>query len=270
MAPGPWAILSGSTARARRTCVGAAPLAGVDGDPQAALTGRLEGCRVEHRIGVGLLGSGQVPAGQPVIAELHGHPRELEVRLRIVRAEGRADEPDHGPGPERGGLRPGTHGADPVGQREAARHMEERTPADLDVADTVGGLGLDELGGDPLERLGVLHQGDRQIEGAQQLGLRCARHRRDQRVRHAEPVARSIDVARAREVQGGVDTQRAVQVEMELGLGHGLEQAAERGAGHGRFRVGHGSMLRFRRPPVQRLRTRGRDATGQAPPAWRP
>ena len=119
-----------------------------------------------------LLGTGQVPAGQPVVAELHGGPGELEVRLRVVRAEGRADQPDHGAGPERGGLRAGTHGADPVGQRQPAGDMEERTPADLDVADAVGGLRLDELGGDPLERLGVLHQGDRQVERAQELGLR--------------------------------------------------------------------------------------------------
>ena len=50
--------------------------------------------------------------------------------------------------------------------------MEQRPPADLDVPDAVGGLGLDELGGDPLERLGVLHERDRQVERAQQLGLR--------------------------------------------------------------------------------------------------
>ena len=54
----------------------------------------------------------------------------------------------------------------PVAERESASHVEERSPADLQVADPVGRLVLDELGGDPLQGLGVLQQGDRQVERA--------------------------------------------------------------------------------------------------------
>ena len=60
---------------------------------------------------------------------------------------------------------------DAVLEGEPARDVEQRTPADLDVADVVGGLGLDEVHRDPLERLGVLQERDRQVEGAQELGL---------------------------------------------------------------------------------------------------
>ena len=123
----------------------------------------------------------------------------------------------------------GADRGDPVGQRQPAGDVEQRAPADLDVADAVGRLGLDQLGGDPLERLGVLHQRDRQVERAQQLGLVGARHRRDERRRHPGPVARRVDPARPGELERGVDPERAVEVEVELGLGHRLDQA--RGSG---------------------------------------
>ena len=128
--------------------------------------------------------------------------------------------------------------------------MQPRSPADLDVADAVGGLRLDELGRDPLERLGVLHQRDREVERAEQLGLRRARHRGDERPRHAEPVARRVDAAGPGQLERRIDAQRAIEMEVQLGLGHRLDEPPGRtpirvwpGSG-----VGHGPMLRFRPP----------------------
>jgi thiol-disulfide isomerase/thioredoxin len=48
-----------------------------------------------------------------------------------------------------------------------AGDVQQRSPADLDVSDPVGRLRLDQLGGDAFERLGILHEGDRQVECAQ-------------------------------------------------------------------------------------------------------
>ena len=98
-----------------------------------------------------------------------------------------AIEPDDRPVPMRRVLGAAADRCDPVGQGEPAGDVEQRSPADLEVADAVGRLRLDQLGRDPLERLGVLHQRDRQVERAQQLGLVGARHRRDQRRAHPAP-----------------------------------------------------------------------------------
>jgi len=48
--------------------------------------------------------------------------------------------------------------------------VEGRSPADLDIADLVGGFRLNQLGGYLLERFRVLEQCDRQLEAGQQLG----------------------------------------------------------------------------------------------------
>ena len=85
--------------------------------------------------------------------------------------------------------------------------MEAGTPADLDVAHAVRGLGLDELPRDALERVGVLHQRDRQVERPQQLRLVGARHRGDQGRGHADPVRRRVDAARPRELERCVHPQ---------------------------------------------------------------
>ena len=80
-----------------------------------------------------------------------------------MRAQRDRDEPhDDGLRPAcRDGGRPAAgadgHGSDPVAQRQAALQVEPRAPADLDVARPVGGHVLDQLVGDALERLGVLH-----------------------------------------------------------------------------------------------------------------
>ena len=203
IAPGPWAIRSGSTASARRTCGGAAPLAGVERDPQAAGPGGLE------RRARGSSGSGNAASGparsQPVRPSSRNRAAvsaSVDVVGRVVRAERRADEPDDRSPVRAAAARAPRHDRrDPVGERQPARDVEQRPPADLDVADAVGGLRLDQLGGDPLERLGVLHQRDRQVERAEQLGLVAAALRRDERAEHPGPRRRRVDAARRGQLQ---------------------------------------------------------------------
>ena len=147
--------------------------------------------------------------------------------------------------------RPATNRRDPVGERQPARDVQQRPPADLDVADVVRGLRDHQLGGDPLERLRVLHQRDRQVEGAQQFGLVGAALGRNERPVHPGPVRRGVDAARARQLEGRVHANRAVEVQVELCLGHRFEEPAElpagdAGGGGGWVWVGHRPMLRFR------------------------
>ena len=148
-------------------------------------------------------------------------------------------------------VRPATDRRDPVGERQPARDVQQRPPADLDVADVVRGLRGHQLGGDPLERLRVLHQRDRQVEGAQQLGLVGAALGRDERPVHPGPVRRGVDAARARQLERRVHPDRAVEVQVELRLGHRFEEPAEwpagdAGDGGGGVWVGHRPMLQFR------------------------
>ena len=149
----------------------AAPLAGVDRHPQAVRASGLERAGVCQRIRERLLEAGQVPGGQSLVDEPGRGLCQLHVPLRIVRAQRSRDQPHRDAGPCRRGVRAATDRRDPVRERQAARDVEQRAPADLDVADVVGGLRLDELRGDPLECLGVLHERDRQVERLEQLGL---------------------------------------------------------------------------------------------------
>ena len=125
---------------------------------------------------------------------------------------------------------PATTAAIPSASGSPRRHVEQRPPADLDVADPVGGLRLDQLERDPLERLGVLHQRDRQVERAQQLGLRGAERRRSERVVHPGERRRGVDATRPCQLERRVDAQRAVEMEVQLGLGHRLDEPAAAGA----------------------------------------
>ena len=192
IAPGPWAIRSGSSSSARRTCGRAAPLAGVERDPQAAGPRGRERRGVERRVRERLLRPGEVPAGQ---ARRRWNRAAVSASSTfaagLVRADRGADQADLGAGPGGRVPRPARHRRDAVRQGEPARDVEQRPPPDLDVADVLGGLRLDELGGDPLERLGVLHQRDRQVERAEQLGLVAAGHRarRARRASRRRPAA---------------------------------------------------------------------------------
>ena len=230
---------------------GAAPLAGVDRDPQPTGARGLEGAGMIERVREGGLRSGEVPAGEALVDEARRCLREDRVVGRVVGAEGGADEAHARAGSFCRHARPATDRRDPVGQRQPARDVEQRAPADLDVADVVRGLRGHQLGGDPLECLRVLHQRDRQVEGAQQLGLVGAALGRDERVVHPCPAGRGIHAASARQLERGVHPDRTIEVEMELRLGHRFQQPAERPAGDARdggggVWVGHRPMLRFR------------------------
>jgi hypothetical protein len=226
---------------------GATPLTGVQRDPEAAGTRRLERPGVIERVRVGRFGPGQVPAHEAPVAEARRRLGQHQVVRWVMRTQRGADQPDGRPGPPAGGTSPAADGRDPIVQRQAAGDVEQRSPADLDITDLFGGLGVDQLRGDPFERLGVLHERDRQVEGAEQLGLVGAPLGRDERVEHAGPGRRRRYAAGPGQVERRVDAQRAVEVEMELGLGHRLDEPAQGGARQsvgGRF--GHHPMLRSR------------------------
>ena len=130
----------------RRTCAAPPHSPAWSGDPQAAGSGRLEGRRVDRRVRVGRLRPGEVPAGQALVAEADRGLGEGQVRGRVVRAQRRADEPDRrcrcAPRRPRLRRRPPRSRPRATGRRA---DVQQRTPADLDVADVVGGLGLDQL-----------------------------------------------------------------------------------------------------------------------------
>ena len=92
----------------------------------------------------------------------------------------------------------------PSASERPARGVEARCPADLDVADAVGGLGLDELGRDPdssasrswRRRIG-------RSNAAQELGLRGPVGGRDERGPHRGLVPWRVHVPRPREVERG-------------------------------------------------------------------
>jgi len=114
--------------------------------------------------------------------------------------------------------------------------MQPRAPADLDVLHQIGGLRFDELGRDPLERIGVLHEPNREIEGPEELGLVGADRRRDERGAHPGHGLRRVDAAGPGELDRGVDSNGAIEVEMELRLRHSQDEWLNRG--------GHDAMLR--------------------------
>ena len=66
---------------------GAAPLAGVEGDLEAARRRGLEGGGVDERIREGRLRSGEIEAGQALVAELGRGEREADV-VGTARASG--------------------------------------------------------------------------------------------------------------------------------------------------------------------------------------
>ncbi len=223
----------------------AAPLARVEGDPQAPRPRRLERPPVCERVRKARFGTGQVEPGQAVVPKAGGRLGQADVRVRVMRPECRADQADDRARASRRAPRTGAHGRDPVRERQPARDVQERPPTDLEVADAVGGLGLDQLGRDALERLGVLEERDREVEGAEQLGLVGAGHRGDERGRHPGPRPRRVHAPGARKLERRGDAERAVEVEMQLRFRHRLDETPERRA---RQRVGHGLDATIPRP----------------------
>ena len=174
IATGPWAIRSGSTASARRTWCGAAPLAGMDGDAQAARPGGLERRGVGQRIRERAPRARRGPAGQPLSRKraavsasatlASGSCERSAVAMRRTSIPSRAVRRIRAPRHDR---------RDPVRAASSPPATWSSGPQRIsDVADVVGAPSSSTSSrGDPLERLGVLHQRDRQVEGAQQLGL---------------------------------------------------------------------------------------------------
>ena len=184
---------------------GPAPLPGMDGDPQATGPSGLECASVVHRVGKARLRSRQVPAGESTVAEPRGRLGKDDVVRRIVGPDSRTDEPDGRTGRSGGPIGPRDDGLDARLEREPAHDMQERSPANLDVADVVRRLRLHEVGRDALERLGILHQRDREIERSEELRLIGATGGRDQRGGYRGPGSRGVDAPGAREVQRGVN-----------------------------------------------------------------
>jgi hypothetical protein len=155
---------------------------------------------------------------------------------------------------------------DHVAPGQAALGVEERRPADLGVAHVVARLVLGEVGRRPFERLGVLHQGDRQVEGEQKLGLVGDLVRAHEHGSHPLEGRRRLDAPRPGEVEGRVDAQGAVEVEVQLRLGHrarertqapGIESGHD---AHARPRTTHGGERHGDRPPTTAARCRTRYA----------
>jgi hypothetical protein len=139
--------------------------------------------------------------------------------------------------------------------------VQGRRPAQLRVARAVAGHVFHELGGGPLEGVGVLEQGHRKVEGPQQLRLVAAvRRRHEARAQRGdiEAVRQSGRSAIECQLEGGLEPQRAIEVEVQLRLGHGRQPPAQRAGGSGiagwvHERAGHDAML------ASRSDHRGRD-----------
>ena len=240
MARGPWAMRSGSITSVRRTC--AAP----PHSPAWAVTwspiSRARSIASWWIVGSGKRCSGPARStrdeavGDPVRLEVAD---EGEVGLGLVRAHQRRDQP----GVDAGGLRrePGAvrRGIHDLPAGEPLGGVEQGRPADLDVADVVARLVLDEVSRDALDGLGVLHQGDREVEGLEQLGLVGRLVGPDEHAPHAGERRGGVDPAGAGDVERRVDPERAVEVEVELGLGHRARDRAHRSL----VEVGHAAMV---------------------------
>ena len=105
--------------------------------------------------------------------------------------------------------------------------MEERRPAHLGVADVLARLVLDHVERDPLERVGVLHEGDREVERGEQLGLVGDLVRRHEDVAHPGERVGRIHLSGAGDLQRRFDPERAIEVQVELRLGHRAHERAQ-------------------------------------------
>ena len=202
--------------------------------------GQVDRLGVDRRVGEALLGAGEVdrdePVGDAVRLEV---AHEREVRLGRVRAHQRGDQPDLDPGRRRRAPGATRRRLDDLPAGQALGRVEQRRPADLGVADVVARLVLDEVARDPVDRLVVLHEGDREVEGLEQLGLVGRLVGPDEDASHAGEGRRGVDAPRAGDVERGVDPERAVEVEVQLGLGHRSDERAD----GSRVEVGHGAMV---------------------------
>ena len=251
---------------------GAAPLAGVDRDVQAALAGDGERGGVQGRVRERLLRPGEVPAGQadrrgPATAASasatlsSGSCERIAVQVRRTstscsRAASFAPRATASITVRRGRGRARYGAPGPSGSRGSGRPR----PAFVSTSSR----------GDPLERLRVLHQRDRQVEGAEQLGLVAAGHR-------ARSSSRRIprDVARRVDARGVRASSSAVSIRSEpsrwrwsSALGIAVSQARRPRCPPGR---GAGSWGRLTAPGNRHSSPSQRATTGRHPtPRVRP
>ena len=149
----------------------AAPLAGMECDPETAGTGRIKCARGDGGIGEPRFGSREIPTGEAAAQEPRGRFREGDVGFGVMGSERRTDQAHGRPCAGRRPRCPRNDRIDPGFERQPTGDMEEWPPSDLQVANVVGGLVLDQLGGDALEGIGILHQRDGQVERAEQVRL---------------------------------------------------------------------------------------------------
>ena len=146
IAPGPWAIRSGIHGQRPPDLRRAAPLAGVDGDPEPAVAGDVEGGGVERRVG-----EAPPPVRRGPSRSGRRRGSRAAVSASSTFAAGSCDRSavqisrTSVPVRAAASRRPARHRRDAIREGEAARGVERRPPADLDVADALGRLRLDEL-----------------------------------------------------------------------------------------------------------------------------
>ena len=192
MVPGPWAMRSGSTARARRP----APRRPTPRHASSGAGWRERSYARAWSSGSGNagLGTGQVPAGQALVDEPGRGLGQLHVALRVVRAQCRRDEPHDRAGPG-GPARAPAHTAAMPSARERPRDTCRRGPQRISTYRTPSAAFVSTSSSVMRSRASASCRRDRQVEGAEQLGLVRAGHRGDQGGRHAGPVLRGIDSA---------------------------------------------------------------------------
>ncbi len=185
IAPGPWAMRDGFELQRAPDLRRATPLAGMAGDAEAA------GARHVERGARGAADPGKRSSWPAQSKPVSPSPTKRTASSAISRfrsggCERSATAMSRISTPVAAAPRPRArdHRRDPVPQREPALRVQRRRPADLGVARPVRRHVLDQLVRDALQRLGVLHQRDRQVEGAQQLELALAADRSDQAVAH--------------------------------------------------------------------------------------
>src|SRR5690606_3033051 len=185
----------------------------------------------------------EVEADHAVVAEVDREPRDLERALAL--AHRREDLPDADRVAALVGrilalLEPVLHGLHGLLEREALASVLLGRPAHLAVDDAVVREILDELARDPRERLGGLHDGDRQLEGLEVL---------DERVRRGllgEPLpqlARRAGGQVEARLDGELEHGRGAHAAVEVVVQRDLRQAADGHAVDGRLTAGGAAVL---------------------------